>query len=377
MAHSLSRLAVPLALLVASEADPALASPNAVPIAETPACSVALTKVSYDSPGADNREFIELAVERFQVNEGAPPRPKPADPAPDGAPPPPVCHTGHGPDAGAGVDSGVTDARADAPAGALTLGDCGLEELRLVNGGGGACDEYRTIPLAAVIVPSDDFVVICAADSTLGGCDVTTAGRSALKNGFLQNGPNDGLRFVGVPDGVSLEARYEGGPSCFSPAAVNLVEETGEIAGTPGDDDINVACSGHFELQGATDAPLRRLNACSSLAPEAGAPVTQGTDAMAPAGNRASQPEFVPDGSAFPSYSSLPDAGAGAASRPSGTPLQPPGCSASAGRRSGQDVAWLLGAGAVALAVRRPTRRRTRLRAGSCVRSSSLPRRSP
>lgn len=377
MAHSLPRLALPLVLFVPSIARSVSAAPDWVPIAETPSCRVALTKVSYDGPGADDVEFIELMVERFRLNEGAPPRPKaPGTSAPDADAPAPACHGGA--DAGASTDAAVTDARSDAPAGALTLGDCGLEELRLVNGGGGACDEYRVIPLASVVVPSDGFVVVCAEDSALGACDVTTAGRSALKNGFLQNGPNDGLRFVERSGAFSLEVRYEGGPACFSPAAVKLVDETGELAGATGVDDVNVACDGQFELRSATDALLRRPNPCGATESDAGG--TGGATAVAAPTTNVPPPEFAPDGGVgYPFPLSFPDGAAPTAtSKPSGALPAPPGCVTSSGRAPvGRDARWLLAAPLAAFGLRRRRRRAPLPRAGCSARCASAPRRSP
>src|SRR5262245_40981263 len=136
MAHAILRL-VPrstMALLLAARA--AAAAPNGLVVSETPHCRVSLSKFSYDGPGADDEEFVELVVDRCAGEGGAPPA------RPDPQPPTPPCNTPHA-DAGVTDAGAPPDARADAPSGALTLGDCGLGELRLVNGGAGACDEYR------------------------------------------------------------------------------------------------------------------------------------------------------------------------------------------------------------------------------------------
>jgi hypothetical protein len=158
------------------------------------------------------------------------------------------------------------------------LGDCGLERLDLVSGGSGACDVYRTIPLLDVPVPEDGYLVLCASDSTLasvGACDLSTAGRSALKNGWLQNGPADGLRFVATSGGV-VELAYEGTPSCFSSASVPLPEESGELdVDGASVDDVAVQCSGGYTLRPYSLEGLRSPNDCrtaASLPPDGAAP---------------------------------------------------------------------------------------------------------
>ncbi len=93
-------------------------------------------------------------------------------------------------------------------------------------------------------------------------CDVTYAGRSALKNGWLQNGPNDGLRFE--TGSGNVDVGYEGAPSCFSTSAAELVTETGEVSSGMGatEDDVNAFCAGRFQLLPASEATLRSIPDC-------------------------------------------------------------------------------------------------------------------
>ena len=93
----------------------------------------------------------------------------------------------------------------------LTLGACGLAAIELIDGQNGACAVYRTIPVADLDVPPDDTVVLCSPDTAFApSCDITAAGRSALKDGWLQNGPSDGIRLRGTA-GVDVEIGYEFG----------------------------------------------------------------------------------------------------------------------------------------------------------------------
>jgi hypothetical protein len=270
----------------------------AAPAVQSARCRVTLAALSYDTPGADDAEFIELQVERFggepntELETGAP------------------AHGGV-PDAGfrAAADAAVpADAARDGASGVLTLGDCGLSEIRLVNGGGAACDTYRTLPLSAIAVPADGYVVLCATDSTLaprGLCDVTSAGASALKNGFLQNGPSDGLELVGANGEVLAELDYEGTPACFNGKAVPLAAETGEITGEGGqsEDDVDVDCDGAFSLRAASAAPLRAPVPCMTESAPEGGPLQTDGGAHAPDAHVPWVPEIAPGAP------SLPDAG--------------------------------------------------------------------
>jgi hypothetical protein len=334
--------------------------------------------VSYDSPGADNEEFIELVVDRLAV---PPPRP-PADAAEGARPPMPACHVPH--------DSGISrpdaaeipDAANDSAPHALTLADCGLSELRLVNGGAGACDEYRVIPLGAVIVPDDGFVLVCAQDSVFASsCDVNTAGRSAIRNGFLQNGPNDGFRFLDGAGAVALEVGYEGGPACFS-GVVTLVDETGEASGAPGQDDVNRACDGKFDLAPASEAPLRAPNRCPMPSVDDGGAAdaqAHGPIGPVPAPTASSSPlEFAPDAGSYASLFPNLDASFTVPERQPGAPPAPPSCTVSPrGAKRPGDATALLGMAAAVGLTRRKRRLRLAPRAGSSARFEKALRRSP
>jgi hypothetical protein len=233
-------------------------------VAETTACRVSLAQISYDDPDADDAEFLVLAVDRL----ASPPR------GATGASPPAPATGPCSPDAEDAADSGTAalpegggtgdPGTANEP---LLLGHCGLDRLELVSGGSGACDTYRSIPLAGVPVPADGRVVLCATDSVLapsGVCDLMAAGRAALRNGWLQNGPADGLRFVGTA-GAYQELAYEGRPECFSPAALTLPEEKGfvNVGGTPFDD-VAVRCGSEYSLRPFSFEALREPNSCAT-----------------------------------------------------------------------------------------------------------------
>jgi hypothetical protein len=374
MAHAISRL---LALIIALVlvVRTAAAVPDALVISETPSCRVSLTKLSYDGPGADDDEFIELVVERFATDTGGPPKK-------DAGPPAPACNGSHEPaDAGARAGDAMapSDARADVVSGRPTLGDCGLGELRLINGGGGACDEYRTIPLGSVAIPDDGYVVLCAQDSVFSAaCDVDTAGRSALRNGFLQNGPTDGLRFVGVSGAVALEVGYEGAPACLSPSASRMVDETGEAFGAPGVDDVNVVCSGRFELRAATEAPFRGANPCRAAQGGDSGVATPSFDATStgPKPNVV-PPEFAPDsGTSYQAFT-MPDAAVTVPPRITGPAVDPPSCGVAMRRRTSEHAACA-GLGLALASLRRRRLRRPRaLRADCSARCGTGLRRSP
>lgn len=260
----LHRLTGLLAIAVAPLASVARAAPSSSPapgfvVSHGRDCNVVLVAASYDDPGTDDAEFLELRVDGSPRRDASEPqsRADASDPQ-------------WGAEAGAGVDGSVV---VDASAGP-TLASCGLDALDLVDGANGGCATYRHIPVGTVPIPADGFVVFCAAGSTVDDsahCDVTTAGRSALRAGWLQNGPNDGLRFVPVADGA-VGIAYEGRPACFPSESVELASESGAASGEATVDDVNVACGGRFVLLPESAVPFRQEPTCP-------APIAVGSDA--------------------------------------------------------------------------------------------------
>jgi hypothetical protein len=326
------RVALAIALATsgaaASTAPSRSVAPPGLVIAETLACRVALVAISYDDPGADDAEFIELRVDGAN-DGGALVRTSDAGGAFH------VDTADGGGDSGSGAGDGSLDA-ARGP----TLGDCGLGELALVDGASGACNPYRTIPLANVPVPADGYVVLCPAGSSVdetAHCGVTTAGRSALRAGWLQNGPDDGLRFVAT-SGATADVGYEGAPACFASNATELAPEVGQLDGDAEVDDVNVFCDGRFVLLPADTVPLRSAVACpmpvDGLAGEldAGRPDSAPSDAAldGEAADAAWVPEHAPAlaaRGAAPAYGPLyVDAGPAGASKAAASLPRPPGC---------------------------------------------------
>lgn len=292
----------------------ALAAPShaGLFISEGAGCRVLLTKMSYDDPGADDAELLELFVERSA-------------------------------DAGAPTDAGRVPRDGAAGTAMLTLGDCGLGALELVNGGGGACDTYRTIPLSSLPIPPDAYLVFCATDSVLApACDVKAAGLSALRNGWLQNGPSDGLRFVDRDGSAALELAYEGAPPCFAANARHLADETGQLTGASDPtDDVNTFCGAGFALLSPAAAPLRDDAHCPVALPRApgdAAVTTQGGVSSSDSGaaERPWTTERAPKSpsSDSPAASALLeiDAGLVALAKTPSAPPKPPGCAVVPGR---------------------------------------------
>lgn len=356
-------------------------SRNALTISESPMCMVALTKLSYDDPEADDEEFIELTVTRNPASSaGLPPG--------DGSLHPTSasevigsCHA----DAGTPIaDAGVGAAE---DAGALSLADCGLDRLELLNGGSDGCPIYRTIQLAQVRVPPGGTVLICAAASplsTLYGCDVSTTGSSALSNGWLQNGPGDALRVVSA--GMTTLLGYESVPTACGAPSAELAVETGEAFGAA--DDVNTFC-GSFVLSPRDQAEPRTPNACSSpsvdgsveVAAPPVTPSTAGTSGSATSLGNATQTVFTGAPPA-PPVERLPEGGlttsdGGESTERPTPPPAGPGCSVPPQRSAPRGlgfVAVLLAALARRVRLRRRAWRALRpfLRGPtSCVRSDS------
>jgi len=207
-------------------------------------CSVRLSKLSYDSPGADTAEFLELRIDGTTTNSQGQP---------------------------------------------ATLGDCGLEGIELINGAEASCAAYRNIPVADLLVPNDGYFVLCnsEAEATLGTpCDLTAWGTSRLSAGWLQNGPNDGIRLRGPQTG---HYAYEGTPPLCSEALwLTLPADTGEmIAGV---DDVVALCGNDYQRLSLADAPLRAPAQCPVAAGPDAAPPQESPAAALPADSTQGSP---------------------------------------------------------------------------------------
>jgi hypothetical protein len=208
-----------------------------------------LSKLSYDSPGADTAEFLELRIEGTVESQGQ----------------------------------------------RATLGDCGLERLALLNGGDASCASYRQIPVASLPVPADGYFTLCSSDAqaVLGTvCDLNSWGTSRLSNGWLQNGPNDAIALIGQ---TSTHYAYEGVPAqCGDSSWRDLVADTGEAI--DGVDDVVAACGDEFLRLSLAQAPLRTPAQCPVAAQPvttAGNPTDPNSPVNSPNGN-ASNPLATP-----------------------------------------------------------------------------------
>ncbi len=203
---SLSRFA---ALLV-SLASVSLATPAGG--ADGGTCQLVLSRLSYDDPGVDDSEFIEL-----RVMNGS---------------------------------------------GRVRLDECGVVRLELTNGEG-ECGVYREFELAAQTTDPRGFFLICASDSWIGmevGCDLTTSSSGSLKNGWLQNGPGDGLRLI-RGDGTEAATYVYGSVDGTCPLAgsieLPLDESSPSLSKAASDDDVIALCNGGYEVHPITSSPLR------------------------------------------------------------------------------------------------------------------------
>ncbi len=194
--------------------------------ADAGSCQVVLSRLSYDDPSADDAEFIELRVP-------------------------------------------------DAP-GRVRLGDCGLSEIRLLDGSGPGCEVYRTLALAEFLTDTRGYFVICSAKSQLHEdivCDYTGGSSSGLPNGWLQNGPDDGVELFGE-ESVLVRYSYavESG-SCASADTVSLPKDANPSSSTDDalQDMVIVACETGYELVPLTAAPLRSAH-CPELELESAPP---------------------------------------------------------------------------------------------------------
>lgn len=176
-------------------------------------CSIELERLSYDDPGTDDEEWLELAVR------------------------------GRG--------------------SAVSFGDCGVGALELVNADDATCSAARRIELGELALPAGDRLVVCSNDSRIGaavGCDVSRDSSGELRNGWIQNGP-ELVRLVGSDEQELWSVAYGSGGTC--PAALQLPKEQGAIETGEGEvDDVLARCDEEFVRLPATLAPPRKPAVC-------------------------------------------------------------------------------------------------------------------
>lgn len=211
--------------------------PDAAPSIPHFDCKVRLSKLSYDSPGADSAEFLELRISGSVESAGQ----------------------------------------------RATLGDCGLTHITLINGADANCASYRQIPVASQLVPVDGYFTLCSSDAqaTLGTtCDLTNWGTSRLSNGWLQNGPTDAIGLLG-PEPIHYA--YEGVPSCGAASWHELPADTGEAI--DGADDVIAACGDQYIRLSLAQAPLHGPAQCPVVTLSDGGTSIVGDPTHSPNGN--------------------------------------------------------------------------------------------
>jgi hypothetical protein len=176
-------------------------------------CSVRLERLSYDDPGTDDEEWLQLSVSNGE--------------------------------------------------GALSFLECGVLALEIVNGDDPGCAAARRIELGSRAIPESGHLVICSAESTVAsgwGCDVTESATGALNDGWLQNGPET-VRLVGIDEEEIWSFPYGRGGHCSS--TPELPEDQGGIEVDGAEvDDVLVRCGEGFARLAAPEAPPRAPARC-------------------------------------------------------------------------------------------------------------------
>jgi len=211
---------------------------------EATRCSVELSSLDYDTPGTDTSEFVVLAI---------------------------------------------TAPRGDG--GALTLGDCGVESLELLNGADD-CAVYRTIALRDVPVPEAGFLAVCSDGASLPfACNVSMAESGPLRAGWLQNGPDDGLRITG--DGPVRQYIYDArGASCVASEAIVLPRDANEASGGG---NVVARCDGAFQLVSSDAVGANLAPRCPSAETTSAAGATQFGERAGAEATRVAEPSTARD----------------------------------------------------------------------------------
>jgi hypothetical protein len=263
------------------------------------ACDVRLNKLSYDDPGTDDAEFIELAV---------------------------VCSA----PANASVDSDAT----------TDVSQAGVAEIRLINGGSNACDAYREISLPDQRLAAAGFITICAAGSELDldlGCDLTSAVDGPLGSGWLQNGPGDLLELVDAGGTVLLSYVYGAEDSpCRLAQTETLPNDPGP---SDGEDEAIVDCGNGYEVRSLAQAPFHALAQCELSAAASGSAAGLVAAPVWPSGTIANgQIERV---QTPPAYATNPNAAKNQTPSSKSTPPPSLGCALASASANRAWQAWL------------------------------------
>ncbi len=173
--------------------------------------------MSYDTPGTDDREFIELSVR------------------------------------------GVGSVK-------RTLGDCGLARIELLNGNN-HCEVYDKFDVKDVVVPADGYVVICNRSAANPRCDINTG-----KIGWLQNAgraDTDEISFIDEGGKTVVHGFYggDGNATCVPSAGAGTVVELEREFNSDDPDQVNLDCGSGFHKVDIADA-RPATNSC--LRPDGG-----------------------------------------------------------------------------------------------------------
>jgi hypothetical protein len=192
-----------------------------------PLCTVNLERLSYDDPGVDDAEWLELSVEN--------------------------------------------------PNGGARFSDCDVAALELLDGDDASCPARLRIELAELAIPASGTLLVCASESSVAatGCDVGAGSSGSLSNGWLQNGA-EVLRLVNSAGLEIWSSSYGGVPSCD--VSATLPKDQGGVDTTLGEeDDVLARCGDTVVRLPVSSAPPREAASCPTSDAPATSPAATGT----------------------------------------------------------------------------------------------------
>lgn len=189
-------------------ADAALPSTLSAADAGQAPCHVVLSRLSYDDPGTDDDELLELSVR-------------------------------------------------GAIGGSARFQDCGLERLELVSAAP-SCSVYRTLEVGQLPIAANRHLVVCVAAGALDddlGCDLTASSIGELQPGWLQNTVGAGVHAKSGTGATVFHYTYGQGSCGASAEPAEILPLDLESSMT--EDHVIALCEHGYEYLPLGAAPLR------------------------------------------------------------------------------------------------------------------------
>jgi hypothetical protein len=135
--------------------------------------------------------------------------------------------------------------------------DCGLARLELTSAAP-LCSVYRTLELGELAIPPNGHLVVCVAGGPLDtdlGCDLTSSSVGALQPGWMQNAVGSGVRGVDSWGGAVFDYTYGPGDCGDADRGAEILPLDLEFSDS--EDHVIARCEHGYQYLPLSAAPLR------------------------------------------------------------------------------------------------------------------------